>query len=167
MDLRALFRVLGVFTEIVTSTNVPRPNGGPEFAGRACFQFFNGLFRNEYGLHIVDGRSRTDGDICGAAYQVVYAKFDSYLGHYFRTLYNLVKLVDRSGVSDKRFYMNLVRAQLSNQELLLLFYNCQTKYGSEKFKPLIEKYALLKCLPVEQLLSREHKSLYAPSAYGE
>jgi hypothetical protein len=88
------------------------------------------------------------------------------VGHYFRNLYNIVKFVDRSDVADKQFYTNFVRAQLSSHELLLLFYNCATSLGDEKFKPLVERYAFLKHMPEALLIDHSHSNWYDPSAYG-
>ncbi|MFC0047371.1 putative phage abortive infection protein [Rheinheimera tilapiae] len=88
-------------------------------------------------------------------YSNFYAKYGDELGQYYRTLYNLLKLVDRAEfVDDKTVYTNLVRAQLSRYELLLLFYNCISRFGIEKMAPLIKRYNILKhientMLPVE------------------
>lgn len=61
-------------------------------------------------------------------------------------------------------YMNLLRAQLSDQELLLLFYNGLSPSGAA-FKPLIEEWALLDNMPVIKLLDKSHSSLYENSAF--
>jgi hypothetical protein len=40
--------------------------------------------------------------------------------------------------------------------------------GSEKFKPLIEEYSILKTVPKKELLNPQvHLSLYSKSAYGD
>ena len=104
------------------------------------------------------------------------------VGHYFRNLYNFVKFVDQESDfpkdhKDKKFYTNLIRAQLSSDELGLLFYNCLSNRGA-KFKVLVEKYALLEDMDFKKLVQElgedyivtpdeEHKSLYDESAYGE
>jgi hypothetical protein len=59
-----------------------------------------------------------------------------------------------------------VRAQLSSYEVALLFYTCLSERGSPKFKPLIERYAMLKMLPRDELLNPEHVHLYDPMAFG-
>lgn len=70
--------------------------------------------------------------------------------HYFRNLYRIIKFVheqknDILNDTDKYNYIaNNVRSTLSEYELILLFYNCLTKAGYEKFKPLIERYTLFK-----------------------
>lgn len=73
------------------------------------------------------------------------------LGHYFRNLYHIVKFVERSSIrnSSKITYIKMLRAQLSNYELLLIAYNGMHEYG-EKFQPLIEKYKILKNLNSEK-----------------
>ncbi len=49
---------------------------------------------------------------------------------------------------------------------MLLFYNCLSSRGSEKFKPLVQRYALLKTLPNDTLPSDELLHAYAPEAFG-
>lgn len=79
------------------------------------------------------------------------------LGHYFRNLYHIVVYIDKSKLSksDKIEYLKILRAQLSNYEILLLAYNGMSVYG-KKFKPLIEKYKLLKNLNFEKKLSKSY-----------
>lgn len=91
------------------------------------------------------------------------SKFD----HYFRHLYRIIKFVQNSELTlkEKYEYTSIVRAQLSDYELAMLFYNCLNYAGKEKFKPLIETYALLKNLRDELLVDEEHENLYQPGAY--
>lgn len=77
---------------------------------------------------------------------------NSDLGHFFRHLYHIVKFVDRnpyfssienkSNFLQKDDYIKILRAQLSNSEIVLLALNGLTKQG-EKFKKYIDKYKLL------------------------
>lgn len=87
------------------------------------------------------------------------------LGHYFRTLYNIIKFVKQSNVPNKRFYTNLVRAQISEDETLVIFYDCLSELGSERFKPLVEEFALLKTIKKEKLIKPEHMALFADRAF--
>ena len=86
-------------------------------------------------------------------------------GHYFRTLYHLIEFVDKSPIEDKAYYVGLVRAQLSTDEIALLFYNGLNEQGGS-FKPLIEKYALLKKWRIP-VAFQSHKGLYADEAYRD
>ncbi|MFZ2727020.1 MAG: putative phage abortive infection protein [Methylococcaceae bacterium] len=83
---------------------------------------------------------------------------------YFRTLYSIIKFVDNSQLpfEDKKFYTNLVRAQLTDAELGLLFYNCLClpKYEQSKFIPLIIRYDLLEYLQDETLANPQHRQLW-------
>lgn len=64
------------------------------------------------------------------------------IGHYFRYIYQIMKFIDKSQLSkyEKTIYMNILRAQFSNYELLLLFVNCLCYKRSDKFKCLVETY---------------------------
>ena len=86
------------------------------------------------------------------------------LDHYFRMLYRIIKYVDESNLltkEQKYSYICTVRATLSFNELLVLFYNCLSQNGNKKFKPLIEKYALFNNLRTEELATDEERKLYA------
>lgn len=81
----------------------------------------------------------------------------SRLGHYFRHLYQIVKFVDKQTIlskEDKEFYMRTLRAQLSNHELAVFFYNSLSaigknwRVGETKGNCFIDKYELLKNIPL-------------------
>jgi len=95
--------------------------------------------------------------VINSAYLEFYDKNQSEIGHYFRSLYNIAKFVHNSEIEDKRLYSNLLRAQLSVNEMSLIFYNCLSDFGSEKFKPLIEEYSLLKGVTGNMSINPEHK----------
>lgn len=117
-------------------------------------------------------------------YGQLFAEYHSHIGHYFGHLYHVVKFVDRSDqeVVAEKFYIDLIRAQLSSYELGLLFFHGLSDQGTG-FKDLVEKYALFENLPSEVLIDAEYRDqimddpymeyiqklrgLYAPSAYGE
>jgi hypothetical protein len=79
------------------------------------------------------------------AYRQVYAGRESQLGHYFRHLYHIVKYTDAAPISDKRKYIDILQAQMSDNELYLAFFNGISPYG-ERFLPLMEKYHFLENL---------------------
>jgi len=105
-------------------------------------------------------------------YDSFYAKSNSDLGHYFRNLYRIIKLVNETKFSidekedfeTKYKYTSMVRAQLSDFELLILFYNCLHENGNEKFKPLIEKFSLFKNIPKKHVYDK-HYDTYDKSAF--
>lgn len=91
-----------------------------------------------------------------------------FLDHYFRLLYRILKYIDDSSknipemTKDKKYeYACIVRATLSQYELIMLFYNCLSLNGMEKFKPLIERYAIFNNLRVELLATKNEQDLYS------
>lgn len=108
----------------------------------------------------------TTAELIEVCYDASFEFNRSFLSHYFRNFYHIVKYVDRHAPPEERHdYMDIVRAQLSTGEQVLLFYNCLTTRG-DKFSDLIERYGLLEGMPFDQLADPNHKSLYAPSAYS-
>ena len=76
--------------------------------------------------------------------------FDSY----FRYLYRILKYIEDSKLIShevKYQYAGILRAHLSYMELPFIYYNCLSKYGNTKMKPLVEKYHLLKNMRQEKL----------------
>lgn len=66
------------------------------------------------------------------------------LAPYFRILYNILKFVKKSNISDKRYYTNFLRARVSSAELTLLCLNCASKHGVSKMAPLVREFEFLK-----------------------
>jgi len=103
------------------------------------------------------------------AFGKLYDEYGYLLGHYYRNLYRIIKSINEIKINDfdKMYYAKLVRAQLSEYEVLLLFYNC-IWMEDYKFKVLIEKYGLLKGINYDKLVDRErHPNLYLKTAFGE
>lgn len=99
-------------------------------------------------------------DGMSAEYNKFYIQHGDELGQYYRTLYNILKLVDRADfIDEKAIYTNLIRAQLSRYELLLLFYNCLGVYEKEKMAELVKKYKILKYLE-KSMLPKENQKFW-------
>nr|WP_323778395.1 putative phage abortive infection protein [Amylibacter sp.] len=88
------------------------------------------------------------------------------LAHYFRTLYTLLNFVENSRIDDKVFYIKLVRAQLSDTEAALLLCNYLSKYTTERFNMIVEKYGLLKNVDPGHLIVTEVRHRVLSSAFG-
>lgn len=159
------FQLLALHNEIVNAAKVPSQS----LTGRACFKFYldelEGRIINASGSSNLT-QSTKNYTHFAVAYDSFYTDYEASLGHYFRLLYNIVKFVDSSDSTDRRFYTNLVRSQLSSAELKLIFYNCLTHWGVDKFKPLVERYALLKTVPTERAPSPALFKQYDARAFG-
>lgn len=104
------------------------------------------------------------------------SKLPTYFDHYFRNMYRIVKFVEETDVFDnlpqeeidkkKYEYVAILRSTLSRYELVWLFYNTVSEYGRAKFKPLVEKYALLNNIRVELLVNPEDVRQFNAKAFG-
>ena len=129
-------------------------------------------FRNEYDDKRHRNASLEDLERIQATHRRFHDNFHSHVGHYFRNLYHILKFINESPAieEEKKLYGRLVRAQLSSDELVLLFYNCLSKVGVEKFKPLVEKFSMLQHVPKKGskgLIDPGHTDLYDLQAFGE
>jgi hypothetical protein len=99
-------------------------------------------------------------------FERLFKKHEQILGHYFRNLYHIIRMIDESedlikydesetidqikSFQERKKYIRIIRAQLSSSELVLLLYNSLTENG-EEFYDLIVKYQLLNNLNKERL----------------
>lgn len=166
------FQLLSLYNSIVNSIDLRSKQNKNEIIskGRDCFEiFYQRLGRyldtlnKDKKAFSVKASSIEDAL---KAYDRFYINSESDVSHYFRTLYHIIKFVDNSNVENKNQYTAIVRAQLSSYEQALLFYNCLHSNGREKFKPLIEKYALFKNLNTSLIFNDEHLKEYSDTAYG-
>lgn len=73
------------------------------------------------------------------------------LSSYFRNMYNLIKFVDNDkylNQDEKKDLITIYRAQLSNPELYVLFFNLRSYFGKKwNNNKYVERYELLKNIP--------------------
>ncbi|HRH68487.1 MAG TPA: putative phage abortive infection protein [Flavobacteriales bacterium] len=160
----------------------PQPDRTQHYHGRDCFEYLYDELRKSYndvrGKYIMTNIRQTYSQgakfnvpiehetlIVDQAYDEFFKRYQSDLGHYFRTLYNIIKFVDTSETANQKYYTNLVRSQLSSYEHTLFFYNGRSRFAKEKFYPLIVKYSLLDNLPITELLNKEHIAWFPEQAY--
>ncbi len=135
--------------------------------------FGRDVFKKKY-EEFVSASNENRSNFDESVYLKKYAEVSTDFGHYFRNLYRMIKMVDDTSfvnqtnpkeslknLYNSRYkYTSIIRSQLSDYELLWLFYNCLSINGRDKFKPLIEKYSIFKNLPIEKLIHKKHKELY-------
>lgn len=75
----------------------------------------------------------------------------NYLSVYFRNMYNAIKLIDNSTLfneEEKINYVKVLRSQLSNSELYILFFNLISRFGKKWIdNNYVVKYQLIQNLP--------------------
>jgi hypothetical protein len=155
------FQLLRRHGELVSETNFDNKTG------RRVFQ---NLFRKLSVIYYDNELIKDTNERAITSYQVLFSDYHYLLAHYFRVLYHVFKFIDTSQLSevDKSSYANMARAQISSYELCLMFYNGTYGEGKGGFKPLIEKYGLLKHLDQNLLLTPKHKenrSFYEKTAF--
>ena len=106
---------------------------------------------------------------------ILEVKNSNILSHYYRNMYQMLKLIDsyKAGAQGEkdpatryltcRQYSNMLRALLTNDELIMLTLNCLTKTGGG-LKRYVEKYSLLKHLEPSGCLTNQEIAL---KAYNE
>ncbi len=85
-------------------------------------------------------------------YKILQNDYNYIFGHYFRNLYQTLKLIDKNDYlkkEEKKKYTSILRAQLSSNELSLLFLNCLDKMNDRgEFKNLLIKYKMFEHLNI-------------------
>ena len=111
--------------------------------------------------------------------------FDSFVreynfsvGYFFRYIYNVINFVvtersgaqGKSGYNDVQRYLNILQAQLSNEELALIFYDAlstfgENKQGKKQFYILLDEYQFLENIDERFLLHRNHHIFYSKTLF--
>lgn len=162
------FHMVTLHNDIVTSQRLRLSEDGPELEGRQGLAAAAQELVTRLTYANVTG---PDGTIDVALLYDVYGNVchtrTCDLTHYFRNLYHLLRFVDDSvfDEEEKRRYAQVVRAQLTAGENVLILFNGLRKTGASRFKRLIERYRLLNELPDYDVLM-DAKSMYEPSAFG-
>lgn len=154
------FNMLNLHNEVVGSLS-----HGDSHKGRKVFSFIFEQIRTGWMNRGNPGQKlKTIEDIC----EVRYGRWHALMGHYFRYLYRIIKFVDDSSLEegDKQEYVKILRAQLSNYELVILLYNSAYHREGKSFQDYIERYALLDNLPRELIIDEEHMKAFSEKAYG-
>ena len=159
------FQMLATHNRIVDSIDLVSEDGKVT-RGRDCFVVFYRRLRKSFnGRKDKQYVSNKEKMALQFAYKEFWNDHQLELGHYFRFLYNVLRFINESGFSDGP-YIRLIRAQLSDQELLLIFYNCIVPGDGAKFKPLAEEFALLDNMPKIRVLSKDHLRMIGGAAFG-
>lgn len=122
------------------------------------------MMEREYDLDSICYKNRfKEEDIAAACYEELYHLYGNRIGHYFRSIFHMINYVDKSGIPNKKKYIDLIQGQMSNSELYVLFYDGISKYGKKKLYPLLEQYGFLENLQYNdfEYFSR-HQSLFYP-----
>ena len=108
-------------------------------------------------------------------YVVYVEEMQCNIGYLYRYIFNAIKFVvnycyNKGNISDTEHYLNLLQAQLSNEELCFIFYNAISKYGKDKhgvlkFKKMLDKTQFLENIDSSFLLNRNHYCFYSHTPF--
>lgn len=131
-----------------------------DIADIAYAVFFHGSskswkpFMMEYLKDYSDTERLVDAIIARLDYEkrfILYRPNQNYLSVYFRNMYNAIKLIDNCkliNAEEKIDYVKILRAQLSNAELYILFFNLISRFGKKWIdNGYVSKYQLIQNLP--------------------
>ena len=104
----------------------------------------------------------------GSLYDEYVKKQECNAGFYFRYVHNLISFVLKhwEGKSEEiHTYLNFIQAEMSDEELGLLFYDCISNKGQDKnhqyrFKQNLDDNSFLENISEQTLLSRTHYKLF-------
>jgi hypothetical protein len=111
-------------------------------------------------------KSKSDVYKLKQAYIHFYDKYGYEFGNYFQHLFHILKLVDYhflkndksddDEIKEAKKYTNILQAQTTIPELLLLYYNC---FNYPEMKALVAKFDFLDSLSINHLIKPDHHVL--------
>jgi hypothetical protein len=163
------FQMLRVQMAIVEAMRIvgPSPHLGEKNmnVGRACFVEFYSTFRNQY-RHQRNNLGKDDQSAQTSAFEAVLKDHRDLLSPYLGNLEQLFEFLEWTGDRVQRRFGRIVRANLTEDELLLLFYHC-TCPSATQMRALAEKYGLFRDLNRGRLLDDSHCLLIDSGAYKD
>lgn len=159
------YHLLGTHNDIVNSLKTVDSNADNQIVnGRDAFAVMYSRLTRIYRAKRQRFPEADDRRVLMYAWDEVFREEQSQLAHYFRYLYNTIRLVAKGIDGDK--YIQILRAQLSNQELLMIYYNCAIgKYGAP-FAVLASQHQLFDNIP-PRLIDPKHGKLLPDTAFGK
>lgn len=158
------FELVATMNSIVDAMDIKKEDGGAVLeTGRDCFRYFYREFRDNTAGSRVYQTKEIAPYLTG--YEAVFDKHRTNLGHYFRFLYNALRAIEEDPNSTLT-HKKLFRALLSDDELVIIFYNCLTDRGKNMTR-FAESYSLFDNLHQERLGHSDHINLLSQKCFGE
>jgi hypothetical protein len=151
-------------------------SGGIEFKGLMYFEKLSKEIQNEFDDNLENIMEKLANPvkfeniledkmemqkIIDSFYNELYQGRESELGHYFRSLYHLIKFVNDSSIGNKKRYVDLIQAYLTDAELHCTFYNGIAIYGRKHFQTLLDDYSFLENIkPKGDIFEKQFEMFY-------
>ena len=125
-----------------------------EYNGRkTLYQLFKIL--NQF---IKDNIKQNDNNPIGL-YNAFHSEYSQIINHYFRNIYHILKIIEEEDdfdIDKKKYYTNILRAQISNYELALIFMNAIYKEEDSKLFPLLVEFEFME--PLNFIIAQPYNS---------
>lgn len=136
------FNMINLHNDIVRTLEAVDINSGSIYSGKELLSRIE--IEISYWVEETDLDSLEDErvkEVLLFNYERIYKLHVRMLGHYLRNLYRIVKFIHESSLSkeEKKNYIGILRAQLTIDELLIIFYNALSTRG-KNFKEIIVEY---------------------------
>jgi hypothetical protein len=183
-----IFQLLSLQNELLRDLTIETDDG--TLHGRDCFAHLFDSLKQQLDETVAQNPDADDLAVIDHAFQHFTNRYQSEFGHYFRSFYNVLRVIDESnpGMTNssesvhlqRRKYSRTLRAQLSTYELLLLYYHCLWNPEESELKELVERYSMLRNLdtallsfpgglendPAEPQYGRLKRQLYENPAFS-
>jgi hypothetical protein len=97
-------------------------------------------------------------------FNVIIARFEDDLSVYFTNLQNILKLIDKSDIDDKPYYISVIVSQFIKSEIKTIFYYTISNTKESGFRILVEKYGLLESVKKMDLFNDNIYLEYKPKS---
>lgn len=115
-------------------------------------------------------------DYLGDVYEKYIKEKRCNISYYYRYIFNMINFVIgqwKGTEYDKEYihkYLNFIQAQMSNEELALIFYDVISHYGLDKnythqFKDNIDEHSFLENIDADTLLDRRHHIIFPQTEF--
>lgn len=129
----------------------------------------SGSLSFQYCIIFISRYAETNEDVV-RLYKYIQNKQNNIFGHYFRNLYQIIKFIDEHAElsqDSKNKYLGILRAQLSRNELSVLYLNCMGNMVDEgQFRKLLIKYHLLEHMSISCVNDKVIYVKYEPVSIG-
>jgi hypothetical protein len=129
----------------------------------------------------IESDLKNEESVMGHLYFELFKIYQYRLGHFFRYIYNTIKYIEQE-IKDpdptiqkekREFYINLIQSQLSNYQLIIMFYNCiskisyNTKTKTPVFRDKLNDYEFFQNIPLNLFINPRHQLFYPDTPYKE
>ncbi|MEJ5105631.1 putative phage abortive infection protein [Chryseobacterium sp. MYb328] len=132
---------------------------GRKYLSLLSFSIIDSIYATKYSYGKIDLRQTRD------KYYDVLVKNSSEMEHHLRIILSIIELIDTTERINKMKYIRMLKANLSLDELVLIYYGCLYK-DDLRIKKMIEKYPMFEDLGPLQTIDAKISNYYNQNVYS-